>query len=203
MDDISETSDTCPETWTVADNSNIHREEEYPLAHKHVCKLHAFQGCHGRFTTTRARKVHLQTTHVEEKFKCSLCGSTFSRKSSLINHRRVHTRSLVACEVCSKTFTRKSLLEVHVKAVHVGEKKWQCATCSSAFGTNSDLQRHKRVHTGEQPFGCDVCKKTFKRQDHLSGHRVRVHAGDQLAVTNVWSCIFMGLLAKGKSVRII
>ncbi|NXM47855.1 ZSC30 protein, partial [Gymnorhina tibicen] len=57
-------------------------------------------------------------TSREQPYECGECGKSFSRSSSLINHRKIHT----------------------------GEKPYECLECWKSFRESSSLIQHEDIH---------------------------------------------------------
>jgi len=49
---------------------------------------------------------------------------------------------LTKCRVCDKTFNRKDSLVLHLRTVHLKERRFKCAICQQGFTSNKDLTRH-------------------------------------------------------------
>lgn len=115
---------------------------------------------------------------------CSMCGKTFSCKSSLTRHVRGHLGVRpFECKVCSKRFVNKGVLKIH-ENIHSGVKPYKCETCGKHFTQKGNLKRHMRIHLGVRPFKCTVCNKSFNQKEHLNTH-LRIHTGQR-----PYRCVF-------------
>ncbi|XP_003475502.2 zinc finger and SCAN domain-containing protein 29 isoform X2 [Cavia porcellus] len=120
-----------------------------------------------------------QISHeVENSYKCTDCGKSFSRSARLIRHRRIHTgEKPYKCLDCGKSFRDSSNFITH-RRIHTGEKPYQCVECGKRFNQSSSLIIHQRTHTGEKPYQCEDCGKSFNNSSHCSAHR-RIHTGER------------------------
>ncbi|KAK7054195.1 Sex-determining transformer protein 1 [Favolaschia claudopus] len=80
------------------------------------------------------------------------------------------------CSQCPKTFTRKGDLVRH-NLLHQGHRPHTCTKCGKSFAQYSGYRTHLNVHSGEKPFRCGIasCKATFADPSSRSRHRKETH----------------------------
>ena len=126
--------------------------------------------------------------HFGEKYKCTLCGRSFSTNHILKKHENaIHKNNdNHECEICHKEFSEIELLKCHFEWNHQGlEAKNKCEICEKLFVRSSELNNHILIH--QKPIQnklekCDKCEKIFSSTQYLKVHVRRVHTiqGDEI-----------------------
>ena len=56
--------------------------------------------------------------HISKMFKCSVCDTSFTAKSSMLRHTKSHNQIKFQCVHCKKDFNRRDHLADHVQKKH-------------------------------------------------------------------------------------
>lgn len=95
----------------------------------------------------------------------------------------VNNKKEFLCEKCNKNFSCKQNYEVHLKAVHEGERPFACERCNKRFSYANSLKVHLLQHfpksgaddeTNAQ-YKCPSCPKSFRHPSSLQYHRDSEH----------------------------
>ncbi|KAL3870709.1 hypothetical protein ACJMK2_038753 [Sinanodonta woodiana] len=139
---------------------------------------------------TNARRVYRMTNIGEKsqingksqkvtkskKYKCTVCGLSFSTHSLLFLHKKKHAVLEHACFVCGKMYTRKFDLDRHLR-VHTGDQPYECDICLMGFGCRLNIADHMETHVLKEAneFQCDGCKALFFDQQSILSHLESTH----------------------------
>ncbi|XP_076063981.1 uncharacterized protein LOC143038542 isoform X2 [Oratosquilla oratoria] len=144
-------------------------------------------------------KVIEVETGLGRRWKCQLCGLTFSRQAAIANHFKVHhqynhdlfaeeisTSSVIKQEIGSRSPVKhivavnsKVELDHLAEALSYSEKIWNkpvCHVCGQTFKTGKILRTHIAiVHCEDKPFRCHLqgCTHAFKTKGSLKRHQRR------------------------------
>ena len=148
------------------------RRHYYLRAHM-IChssdKPHTCDICGTSFSRPSSLYVH-KKTHNEEIFSCDICGKTLKTSQTLALHKLTHADITFNCTMCQKTFSSKPGLKRHIKT-HTGIGLYHCELCEKSFDLKDKLTRHERTHSGVKPFYCEACNMSFYSKGELTKHK--------------------------------
>jgi transposase-like protein len=99
-------------------------------------------------------RIRVKPSAVDTPTDCG--GSSSSKTDNYMNHGEQR----FSCTVCGKSFTRKNGLTRH-NLSHSEEKPYPCTVCGKSFKTKGSLAQHNLLHSGEKRHSCTVCGKSF------------------------------------------
>jgi len=150
------TCEYCRKKLTSSYGLKAHIESIH-MGIKHKCPH-----CENDYSTQRALKKHVQTTHSQDTcYTCNQCEKSFPTSGRLENHKYEHEDEQLTvwpnesgkfqCQDCGKEYANLPGLRVHVDVVHRGLKNHNCHLCGQSFGRRSCLAAHKQTHHGLGP----------------------------------------------------
>ncbi|KAL8603957.1 hypothetical protein ACOMHN_039001 [Nucella lapillus] len=149
----------------------------------HVCRE-----CFQYFTDLSAYKEHC-STHCDDLFLCSICGTKFEREEDFDSHAPC-SKDIWAedgkgdqCVKCGLWCPNRAVVEAHrkqhrsqedVQAYRQGAKiGFPCSACEKVFKNKHACRRHvKMVHEGVSCYKhyCEYCGKGFLTKGHMRDH---------------------------------
>ncbi|XP_065581295.1 zinc finger protein 436-like [Artemia franciscana] len=142
--------DLCDKSFTR--QSTLYNHKKTHLGEKLICEL-----CEKGYANCYLLKTHMRCHSGEKPFRCHLCDKTFSRQSSLYNHKKTHITEKLQCEFCNKTYASPFHLQQHLRT-HTGEKPFKCFVCAKAFSRQSSLYAHRKTHFSERGHDLSVAE---------------------------------------------
>ncbi|CAG9799273.1 unnamed protein product [Chironomus riparius] len=157
----------CAKKFTQLSNLNLHLRIH--SKERNFC----CDKCPKMFSTSSNLKAHLRTHISIKSFPCPQCTKAFKSSTELKSHEGTHSQiKSKICKFCGKSFYKTSYLNVHIKNIHYGLKKYHCDSCNKSFSNSSNLIAHKRIHTGDKPYQCNIdgCSAKFNQSSSLVRH---------------------------------
>ena len=128
------------------------------------------------FEGSPSKTVVLQTSNVAKPYQCDVCGRSFARRYTALEHKRLHSgEKPYQCDRCGKRFTTCGDLTKHRRSQHGAVKPHVCSICGKEMSTGREVADHKRLHEGGNR--CPVCQKTFTRLHNMKEHLRGTHQG--------------------------
>ena len=75
------------------------------------------------------------------------------------------------CKICDSILNKITVFKNHIKAVHYGEKPFECTTCGKSSSWKENLKEHMFVRTGEVNWTCPLCDKSMSNASSKYNHR--------------------------------
>ena len=127
---------------------------------------------------------HVNTTHLNVKWQCSICLMEFTSKHGhqlhLFSVHQVETKGLKIfhCSVCAYSTARQQDYNRHLITHEEKSKTFECSICHKKFSSNRLLQTHdRRMHNDRENRRCNLCGKDFARPCDLQNHIDVIHLG--------------------------
>lgn len=130
-----------------------------------VCEL-----CGGSFKGKLSLRAHQRIVHFPEPQVCSACGKQCPNQTVYKNHLTECGKEKIRykCDLCGQTYSKKAVLKEHMNK-HLNIKPYECKVCNKQFFLRVRLLTHMAVHRAPT-FQCEVCCKSFNRKDNMKSH---------------------------------
>uniref|UniRef100_A0A1I7V6U2 Zinc finger protein n=1 Tax=Loa loa TaxID=7209 RepID=A0A1I7V6U2_LOALO len=161
--------------------ATIQTGQEYSK-HLETHKEHGLYKCTWSTCGKKWRTLKLLRQHYEKhqpKLQCEICGSFFSYKRALGEHKKQYHEVRVGqkykCRYCNATMQTKEEYSEHLET----QKEYNCTWlgCEMKFCSRSALQQHHNIHQPRPQ--CENCGYLFPRNRTLRIHQQRCHGGSR------------------------
>ncbi|XP_013163749.1 PREDICTED: zinc finger protein 43-like isoform X8 [Papilio xuthus] len=135
--------------------------------------------CGQTFAAESKKKSHVNTEHkgIAGDSVCQICKARFKNYYQKTRHMmQMHNAEGIKCDVCDKRFNLKSNLKLHMRSVHLKERKFECSECNMRFFVKRHMIGHYlATHTNERKFKCDICGKAYATENSRRKHLKKNH----------------------------
>uniref|UniRef100_A0A1A9W2D2 Protein krueppel n=1 Tax=Glossina brevipalpis TaxID=37001 RepID=A0A1A9W2D2_9MUSC len=120
----------------------------------------------------KRKRTSVSDDSQSEQFQCDECEQVFTRKLSLVLHKKTHCEP-IACEVCGKQFKMRGAYRTHLEKHKEGNMGHKCYKCKRVVSSTAELRRHliEEHHDREVMRECHKCKRTFSSLARLHRHQ--------------------------------
>ncbi|TKR63012.1 hypothetical protein L596_026900 [Steinernema carpocapsae] len=165
----------CLKIFKSEDVALKHFEKAHDKPVKMEKKEHKCEDCEKVYLTKTQLEEHVSIVHLNvRKFICTQCPASFGRRGGLRRHvEMVHVGKTYKCtyEGCEHPgYKCSKALAAHVRAVHTGERPYECSQCERAFVRKNDLKVHEATHSRIVDLRCQYCGAAFRRDNYLKKH---------------------------------
>ncbi|KAI5637177.1 drought induced 19 protein (Di19), zinc-binding domain-containing protein [Phthorimaea operculella] len=133
--------------------------------------------CGKTYANQAAVRIHMMT------YPCGVCGKTYANQAAVRTHMIKHINRKFDCNECSSTFSSPYTLAQHKKKKHGGStsEQYYCEICNIGYSSKKSLLAHKRNALNHQQtvFECPICSRICPNQRSLSSHIESVHSGSK------------------------
>ena len=152
-----------------------------------VNNLYLCESCGEGFSWREKLEKHLRLaeqhgTHNQKEllvygdFQCNMCGKTFNKRNTYLQHVKWHEdREDVPCVICATMF-KQTELRRHLVESHNNDSL-PCCYCGKLFTSRKYLEKHELVHQAGN-FPCPECGKCFSQKITMQ-HHLRSHSLDK------------------------
>jgi KRAB domain-containing zinc finger protein len=146
---------------------------------------------------------HLLTVHKQENTSAarSSGGQGHQHGQNRVGARRLNETGKFLCNICGHTFVNANLLKIHLRR-HAGIKPYQCTSCSKAFITVTERNKHiaykhssDHLSNQTQQYSCRHCGKPLRSRQALNTHTRIQHSQPGVNYPFVCSICSRGFLA--------
>ncbi|GBP80922.1 Zinc finger protein 555 [Eumeta japonica] len=141
------------------------------------------QSCTKVFKDPDALHQHIKrfhTTELVKTYSCNVCGQTYNNQRAVRTHMIKHVNHRFECDICQSTFASPYTLQRHKKA-HTQPDPAYCATCDKWYKSKRLYREHLTVSMKHRQyrFGCPVCGRACPSRRALAAHTAAAHASDK------------------------
>lgn len=139
--------------------------------------------CEKTFRAHHYLETHLRIHRREPTDQCHFCGKSFYGTNNYREHLKqthLNMKRSYQCKLCDKKYTKSEKLNIHMRAVHTGERPFVCALCGKAFAAKRYLLQHNNIHLEEKQFKCKYCGLAFAQKVGKRAHERRLHEKEMI-----------------------
>ncbi|KAK9300442.1 hypothetical protein QLX08_006800 [Tetragonisca angustula] len=119
--------------------------------------------------------MHRLSNELPRAIRQQQCGRGI-RRTAAVGHAGMANCALHQCSMCGKTYSWKSSYHRHLREECGNQQRVKCKNCGRQYRWRDSLNRHLKYECGVEPkYMCSACGRKFRHKQLLTSHLRKFH----------------------------